>query len=344
LAALPNGDLLVGTENSTVYIIPNAEADGATGAPKVFFTSTDSIAQSVAYGPNGAVYVATEHGVWKLAYQDGDQSEPASAATEIAQVRTGQIAPNSDGDVHTSSSVAVTPTTVYVGVGSSCNACVEVDPTRATIQQMGLNGENMTTLATRIRNAIALTINPATNTLWAGGAGQDSLPAGHPYEFMDAVTLQPGALPHDYGWPACEENDHAYQAGADCSNVAVPALEFPAYATHIGATFYPANPTGPYAFPAAYRGGLFIANHGSWHSNPSTPPVVAFVTMNGDLPATPVNWNDPTVQWTTFMGGFGTSSSTSYVGRPTGLAVGPKGSLFIADDQNGAVYRIRPSP
>jgi glucose/arabinose dehydrogenase len=71
---------------------------------------------------------------------------------------------------------------------------------------------------------------------------------------------------------------------------------------------------------------------------------VIFVPMSGDAPVMPVNWSDPTAQWSIFLGGMVTPSSTSYFVRPTGVAVGPQGSLFVADDQNGAVYRIRPGP
>ena len=344
LVALPDGDLLVATSDSQIYIVPNAEAPGVTGSPKVFISLPENHAQSVAYGPDGNIYVGTTHGVYQIPYTDGAQSEPDSSATRIAQVRTGSVAPHSDGDVHVTSSVAVDSTSVYVSVGSSCNACTEVDGTRAVILQMNHDGSGVTTLATRIRNAIAMTINPATGTLWAGGAGQDSLPQGHPYEFMDAVTTHLPASPIDYGWPDCEENNVAYTTGANCTATVAPAVEFVAYSTHIGATFYPADQAGAYAFPSSYRGGLFVTNHGSWHSNPASPPAVNYVAMTGDVPAVSVNWSDPTAQWSEFLGGLGSMVSTSYNARATGIAVGPKGSLFVADDQNGAVYRIRPIP
>jgi len=65
--------------------------------------------------------------------------------------------------------------------------------------------------------------------------------------------------------------------------------------------------------------------------------------MTGDAPSTPVDWSDPTKQWTEFMWGFGSSSGTGYIGRPAGIAVGSQGSIFVADDANGAIYRVRPS-
>jgi glucose/arabinose dehydrogenase len=338
LAALPNGDLIVGTGGTTV---PNADGPGAAGTPATFATINDAPAQGVAFGA-GFVFVATHAGVYRIPYTTGAQS---GTPQQIASVRQGIVAPNSDGDVHTTSSVAVTGTTLYVGVGSSCNACTEVDPTRATVQRMGIDGSGMTTQATQIRNPIALATDPVTGNVWAGGAGQDDLPEYHPYEFLDPVSTH--SAPANYGWPQCEENHMAYTTGANCSAEIVPAIEFPAYSTLIGAAFYPAAQTGAYVFPSAWRGGLFVSAHGSWHtpaasSVPIDPPHVAFVPFSGAMPATAVNWSDPTAQWLDFFTGFQTASG-SRIGRTTGVAVGPNGSLFVADDQNGVVYRIRPT-
>ncbi|MGD0053368.1 MAG: hypothetical protein ABSD03_16305, partial [Vulcanimicrobiaceae bacterium] len=300
LAALPNGDLIVGTSGTTVAIVPGADGPGAAGTPGTFATISDAPVQGVAFGA-GYVFVATQHGVYRIPYTTGAQS---GTPQQIASVRQGSVAPNSDGDIHTTSSVAVTGTTLYIGVGSSCNACTEVDPTRATVQKMGIDGSGMTTQATQIRNAMALATDPVTGNVWAGGAGQDDLPEYHPYEYLDPVSTH--SAPANYGWPQCEEDQVAYTSGANCSAQVVPAIEFPAYSTLIGAAFYPAAQTGAYVFPSAWRGGLFVSAHGSWHtpagsSVPIDPPHVAFVPFSGAAPATAVNWSDPTTQWTDFF-------------------------------------------
>jgi glucose/arabinose dehydrogenase len=179
--------------------------------------------------------------------------------------------------------------------------------------------------------------------VWVGDAGQDDLPFGHPYEFLDDLSSHSGDA--DYGWPECEENRHAYVQGADCSKTVEPLVELPAYSTIIGATFYPADQKGHYAFAAPYRGGLFVAAHGSWHRGHggcnAEPPRVVFVAMHGDRPARPVDWNNPAAQWSDFVTGFQTGCSNRS-GRPTGLAVGPQGSLFVGDDDAGVIYRVRP--
>jgi glucose/arabinose dehydrogenase len=344
LLTLPNGDMLVGTNQKEIWILPNADAPTSGGVATGFITLAEGPAESIAYA-NGAIYAGTNTTIWKIPYRTGDRSEANSSAVAIAHVRTGSVAPNSDGDVHTSTSVAVSGSTLYAAVGSSCNACIEVDPTRASVQKMNLDGSNMTNLAENARNPIALAVNPATGSLWIGGAGQDNLTYTHPYEYFDSPTLR-GSSNVNYGWPACEENHHLYNPlgtspAPNCASTVEPAIEFNSYATLIGATFYPANQTGAYVFPSTYRGGLFVTSHGSWHCCPSTPPRVYFVPMNGDTPATPVNWNDPTVQHSDFVGGFGSTGSSSYFQRPTGVAVGSAGSLFFAMDSSGQIIRIR---
>jgi glucose/arabinose dehydrogenase len=348
LAALPNGDLLVGTLGSQLYIVPNAE--GAPGAPRVFASIGDQEAAGVAFATSRCeIYVGSTYHVWAIRYRGGERS--ATHVEQIGSVRTGPEAPGTDGDVHTTTSVAYAGGVLYVSAGSSCNAtmdggskpCTEVDPTRAAITVMSPNGAHPTQRAKRIRNAIALAVDPQSQHVWVGGAGQDDLPFGHPYEYLDDLSIHPGDA--DYGWPECEENHHAYWPGYDCSKTVEPLVELPAYATLIGAVFYPFDQTGRYAFPPAYRGALFATAHGSWHTTSSgcsaQPPRVVFVPMNGDRPRRPVDWRDPVTQWHTFIGGF-QSGCTARRGRPTGIAVGPLGSLFVADDAAGLIYRIRP--
>jgi glucose/arabinose dehydrogenase len=335
IAVAPNGDLFVGTGGTAVYIVQSAE--GNAGSAHVFADVGDSPAAGVAFSAqNCTLYIGAQRGVYRVSYSSGEQ-QAQGTPQKIASVR-----PNGSSG-HSTTSVAVAGNTLYASVGSSCDACTESDPTRATIQQMGLDGSGMTARAVRIRNAIALAVNPQTGTLWAGDAGQDSLPTGHPFELFDGVTLHGGVA--DYGWPDCEENRHAYRGGANCSNTVVSAAEFPAYSTAIGAAFYPANPSGAYAFPSQYRGGAFVALHGSWHTpnDCNVAPRLAFVAMNGDTPQKAVDWADSQAQWSDFISGFqpGCGAATR-IGRPVGVAVGPQGSLFVADELTGAIYRIRP--
>jgi glucose/arabinose dehydrogenase len=85
--------------------------------------------------------------------------------------------------------------------------------------------------------------------------------------------------------------------------------------------------------------------HGSWHQSrgvPAVPPHVAFVPFSDAAPARAVNWSDPTTQWKDFFTGF-QDASGKRIGRATGVAVGAQGSLFVADDDTGNIYRVRPA-
>jgi glucose/arabinose dehydrogenase len=356
LVMLPNGDLLVGTGGGTanfaqsgqIDIVPNAEA-AIPGPATVFATLTDRACASsagtntngIAFAPSsggGTIFVGMECSVWKIPYVTGDRT--ASSAVSFLNVRTGAPPAGSDGDVHHTTSLVATANALYISVGSSCNACTETDSTRGVILKTALTAAAPTTVATRVRNALALAVNPASGTVWAGGAGQDCVVGsqcfaaqdptyamnGHPYEWLDPVTTH--AAPADYEWPWCEENgqsvptpDGTGMTGADagvepsgtnCATMIVAPVRAPAYATIMGAVFY-APPNGAtYAFPGAYQGGLFFTLHGSWHEGsngiPVAVPEVVFVPMNAaaDTPVYPMDWSNggsPYATWARNAGG-----------------------------------------
>jgi glucose/arabinose dehydrogenase len=393
MVMLPNGDLLIGTGGGTanfprsgqIYILQNAEA-AVPAAPTVFATLADgSCASSAGTNTNGitfaagtgggTIFVGMECSVWKIPYATGDHV--ASSQALFVNVRTGStVSTPIDSDVHHTTSVLAAGSTLYISVGSSCNACTETDPTRGAILKSSTTTPALSLVATRVRNAMALAQNPATGTVWAGGAGQDCVVGttcfaamdalyldGHPYEWMDPLTTH--TAPVDYMWPWCEENMSTVSApdgtpatpppGTNCTNMIVAPVRAPAYATIIGATFYAPPAGATYAFPSSFQNGLFFTLHGSWHEGtngvPVAVPEVVFVPMSAnDAPAYPMDWvgGSPYSNWARngsgnpapFMNGF--QQAGVRIGKPAGLAVGNSGSLFISDDDAGVIYRIRP--
>src|ERR1700722_6479557 len=203
-----NGDLLAGTLGGDVYIVPHADAP--PGAPHVFARVGDDPAAGVAYA-DGELYIGTQFGVWRVAYTAGDQ-KARSSPEQIAKVRT-----SGGTGSHTTTSVALSHGMLYVAVGSSCNVCdPEIDATRATVQQAHPDGSAMQPKAIHIRNPIALAVDATTGAVWAGVAGQDELPHGHPDEIFDPVTVHAGVV--DYGWPHCYENHRPATPGQDCAH------------------------------------------------------------------------------------------------------------------------------
>lgn len=146
----------------------------------------------------------------------------------------------------------------------------------------------------------------------------------------------------DFGWPTCYFDGLEYrhklapEYGGDgkvqgfCADKAMPLAAYPAHWAPNDLTIY----TGR-AFPAAYREGAFIAFHGSWNRSPAPQDgyIVAFQ---------PLRDGKPNGKWIRFADGFagGFKEPGRAVHRPAGLAVGPDGALYIADDVRGRIWRV----
>jgi mono/diheme cytochrome c family protein len=88
-------------------------------------------------------------------------------------------------------------------------------------------------------------------------------------------------------------------------------------------------------FPAHYRNGVFIAFHGSWDRAPYAQGGynVVFQPLDGDRAPD---------ECEVFADGFAgaVKSPAEAEHRPSGLAVGPDGALYVSDDVGGRIYRI----
>jgi len=260
--------------------------------------------------------------------------------------------------------------TLYVNIGTASNACQQHDrqtaspgnnpctelQTRGGIwefdaNRVGQHPSDGRRFATGLRNSVALTRNPLDGDLWATVHGRDQLHDNWPNLFSaeksaenpgeELVRIDRGA---DYGWPYCyyDVDQHhlvlAPEYGGDgakvdqCSKKMQPLMAFPGHWAPNGMVFY----TGS-QFPAQYRGGAFIAFHGSWNRAPL--PQAGFRVVFA-----PFRFNKPTGTFETFANGFNPTPATGRAQpgtrRPTGLAQAPDGSLFVTDDTGGMIWRI----
>ncbi|MBP8947953.1 MAG: sorbosone dehydrogenase family protein [Candidatus Promineofilum sp.] len=310
----PDGALYVAERGAgRVVALPDADGNGRADAIRPFAADLDR-PHSLAYHA-GAWFVGLPSGVVRLADADGD-----GAAEERATI-IGDLPP---GGVHSTRTVAFLPDgRMVVAVGSSCNVCIEDDPRRAAILVYdNATGANGRLLATGLRNAVGLAVQPSSGALWATDNGRDLLGDDVPPETLYIVNDG-----DRFGWPACHAgtiSDPEFGGPGACDGVVPPVLTWQAHSAPLGLAFYDGD-----AFPEAYRGDLFIALHGSWNRPQPVGYEVLRVPFEGGAPSGPAE---------VFATGWLAEGQVS--GRPVGLAVGPDGALYVSDDRGGFIYRI----
>jgi glucose/arabinose dehydrogenase/mono/diheme cytochrome c family protein len=203
--------------------------------------------------------------------------------------------------------------------------------------------------ATGIRNGEGFAIEGAGRIL-VTQHGRDQLHANWPqfYKPEEEATLPAEELLRlkrggDYGWPECYYDGLqgklvlAPEYGGDggkkvgpCAAKTAPIAAFPAHWAPNAMALYDKQ-----QFPARYQHGVFIAFHGSWDRAPYPQGGynVVFQALSDDHAAG---------RCEIFADGFAGSveSPGKAEHRPSGLAVGPHGSLYVSDDVRGRIYRI----
>ncbi len=197
---------------------------------------------------------------------------------------------------------------------------------------MRLDGSERAVYATGVRNAVGLAVQPGSGALYAAvqerdGLGDDLVP-----DFF--TRIQEGGF---YGWPygyVAPGNVEPRRAPGGTSErpdlvarTLAPDVLVQAHSAVMATAFY----TGT-MLPAHYRGGAFVALHGSWNRREGTGYKLIFVPFEGGRPAG---------AYEDVVTGFLTDASgpTTFA-RPVGLLVLPDGSLLMSEDGNGRIYRI----
>ena len=210
---------------------------------------------------------------------------------------------------------------LYIPVGMPCNVCEQEDKRFGTIMRCSADGSGLEIYASGIRNTVGFDWHPETGELWFTDNGRDRLGDDIP---PDELNHAPGKGMH-FGFPYCYgkgHNDPEYE-GAECDQYTPADLELGPHVAALGMRFY----TGS-MFPQQYRGGIFIAEHGSWNRSTPIGYRVMFVRMKNGKPAS----------YDVFAEGW-LQGSTAW-GRPVDVEVMPDGALLVSDDKADAIYRI----
>jgi glucose/arabinose dehydrogenase len=199
------------------------------------------------------------------------------------------------------------------------------------------------------RNVVALEWNPLVDQLFFVMHGRDQLDTLWPEHFTAAERSElPAEEFHavtqgdDFGWPytyydqirgqrmVSPEYGGDGETPAEPGRYKDPLIGFPGHWAPNDLIFY----TGA-QFPERYRGGALIAFHGSWNREMQDGYCVVFVPMSNGRPSG---------QWEIFADDFEApepiASPADAAHRPSGLAQGPDGALYITDDVGGRIWKV----
>ena len=234
---------------------------------------------------------------------------------------------------HWTKNVVASPdgTRLFATVGSNSNIGengIENEADRAAVMVYPLPAGPLRVYASGLRNPNGLDFEPTTGTPWTAGNERDMLGDDLVPDYM--TSLQDGGF---YGWPYSYfgQNVDARvkpQRPDLVARAIKPDYALGAHTASLGLAFYKAD-----LFPARYRGGVFIGQHGSWNRRPPSGYRVVFVPFAGGKPSGP-----PQAFLTGFLDARGQAQ-----GRPVGVAVDAAGALLVADDVGKAVWRVAPA-
>jgi glucose/arabinose dehydrogenase len=216
---------------------------------------------------------------------------------------------------------------LYISVGSSGNIDIEKDQRRAAILVCDPDGKNARIFASGLRNSVGLAVEPVTGAVWAAVNERDELGDDLPPDYLTSV--KDGGF---YGWPYSYIGDNVDprvqpQRSDLVAKAIIPDVLLGAHVAPLQFAFYSGT-----QFPESYRGGVFLAEHGSWNRASRAGYQVAFVGFkDGEAVADPVP----------FLTGFVPNAGGRAVnGRPVGVTVASDGALLVSDDGANVIYRI----
>ncbi len=375
MVVAPNGVLYVNTWSGRYYHNDTPPPGGflvalqdtkGTGKADVIQRFGDSVAQGSAGGTGiafykGAIYAEMNDKILRYALPEG-----AIVPTAAPTIIVSGLPLTGDHPMHPF--VIDAKGDLFVDLGSATNACevqnrMPLSPGNKPCTELVTRGgtwrydANRTgqkfsaagRYATGIRNGEGFAFD-ASGRLFVTQHGRDQLSEnwqslykpeeGHELPAEEVVQLVPDG---DYGWPECyfdglqKKLVLAPEYGGDggkkvgiCAQKRAPVAFFPAHWAPNDMMIYTGND-----LPVPYRGGAFIAFHGSWNRAPAPQGGYNVVYQ-------PLADGKAAGDFVVFADGFAgkVKEPGEAAFRPTGLAAAPDGVLYISDDVHGRIWRV----
>lgn len=218
---------------------------------------------------------------------------------------------------------------MYLTVGSSADLVTGDPEMRAAVHRYNPDGTGHEMIATGLRNTVGLRFYPGTTQLWATVEERNDAPNVVVADFF--TSLKPGGF---YGWPYAYVGQHPDPRIPEkdrrpdlVAKSIAPDIILEPHCAVLDFLFY----TGT-QFPAEYRNGAFLANHGSSQLTQRIGYSVSFVPFKSGKPAGTVR--DFATGW--MLG----ANKKEVWGRPVALLQLRDGSVLISDDGGKVIWRM----
>ncbi|WP_026449590.1 PQQ-dependent sugar dehydrogenase [Aequorivita capsosiphonis] len=325
----PNGDMFVCEANTRgsaglITLLRDKDGDGKAELRETFLEDLKQPFGMLVIG--NYFYVANTDGLYKYPYKEGQTSLKDVKGTKIVELPAGGYNNHWTRNIITNKA----KDKIYISVGSASNIAdhgMDEEVRRANILEVDLNGQNEKIYASGLRNPVGMDWNPITGELWTAVNERDKLGDNLVPDYVTSV--KEGGF---YGWPYSYfgqlKDPRMDGEGADLVTKAiVPDVSVGPHTASLGLTFYDAD-----TFPAKYKNGIFVGQHGSWNRSTLSGYRVVFIPFENGKPKS---------QPEDFLTGFIANQDKSDVyGRPVGVTVTPKGNLLVNDDAGNVIWKV----